>query len=145
MPATLEPYEPQQGETQCHGHLGAFMGLQGHTALPTHHWWASAQVLNDSAEPLQQSQTQQPPAEAELSAEPFPMALSLCGLRSRETTYNKPLCGKLCLFKASFTAKGKKASVFIPPHPETQGSHMRALHLSFSCCYEKEAPRNSMV
>lgn len=47
----------------------------------------------------------------ELSAELFPKARSLCGLGSRETLHNKPLCGKLHIFKASFSSKEEKASV----------------------------------
>lgn len=57
--------------------------------------------------------------QTEMSAELFQMGLSLCGPGPRETMYNKPLCGKLHRFKASFASRGEKASVslFHMPSP----------------------------
>lgn len=56
------------------------------------------------------------------------MSLSLCGLGSSETMYNKLLCGKPCIFKTSFTSKGEKASVYstrTPPTYSPTGSETR--------------------
>lgn len=83
------------------------------------------------AELLQQLQTEQPP---ELSAELFPKPQSLCGLGSRETLHNEPLCGKLHIFKASFTSKEEKhqskhqAFDFTHASPTLKRGEMREPH-----------------
>lgn len=70
------------------------------------------------------------------------MGLSLCGLGSSKAMYNKPLCGKLRIFKASFASKGEKASVSLfhlhsPPNLK-HGEAMQEPHT-----LEKGAPRDS--
>lgn len=59
------------------------------------------------------------------------MGLSLCGLGSRETTHNKPLCGKLHIFKASFASRWEKAPVSLFhmhfPTPQNVGKQRESL------------------
>lgn len=79
------------------------------------HQCVSTKVQQSSEGTVRHNSLQQ----TELSAELFQMGLSLCGPGPRETMYNKPLCGKLHRFKASFASRGEKASVslFHMPSP----------------------------